>query len=207
MSIPIDIKFNESPNYFMVLDAVSRGINNLDKISKVAKLQKDEAELVINDLLMQRLIVKIEKKGFIFGKKKMETGITQTGIKLLNSKKQELEQQKQQMQQSYNNGDATRLQSYMESNRMWIPMMLFSGIMDMMFFTSIMSFTGISMNPMESALIGGDTNQDNDTNAEVTYAVDDQNGASGEVDSNISGYHYDNVGYDGFDDGGSFDSF
>jgi hypothetical protein len=207
MSIPIDIKFNESPNYFMVLDAVSRGINNLDKISKVAKLQKDEAELVINDLLMQRLIVKIEKKGFIFGKKKMETGITQIGIKLLNSKKQELEQQKQQMQQSYNNGDATRLQSYMESNRMWIPMMLFSGIMDMVFFTSIMSFTGISMNPMESALIGGDTNQDNDTNAEGTYAVDDQNGASGEVDSNISGYDYDNVGYDGFDDGGSFDSF
>jgi hypothetical protein len=90
---------------------------------------------------------------------------------------------------------------------MWIPMMLFSGIMDMMFFTSIMSFTGISMNPRESALIGGDTNQDNDTNAEGTYAVDDQNGASGEVDSNISGYDYDNAGYDGFDYGGGFDSF
>lgn len=209
MSIPIDIKYNESPNYFMVLDAVSRGINNLDKISKVAKLQKDEAELVINDLLMQRLIVKIEKKETgKNGKKKMETGITQIGIKLLNSKKQGLEQQKQQMQQSYDNGDATRLQSYVESNRMWIPMMLFSGIMDMMFFTSIMSFTGISMNPMESTLIGGDTSyQDNDTNAKGTYAVDDQNGASGEVDSNISGYDYDNVGYDGFDDGGSFDSF
>jgi hypothetical protein len=208
MSIPIDVKFNESPNYFIVLDAVSRGINNLDKISKSTKLQKDEVELVINDLLMQRLIVKIEKKGFIFGKKKMETGITQIGIKLLNAKKQELERQKQQMQQSYNNGDATRLQSYMESNRIWIPMMLFSGIMDIMFFTSIMSFMGIRMNPMESALIGGDSSyQDIGTNADGTYAADDKSEASGEGDSNISGYDYDNVGYDGFDDGGGFDSF
>ena len=209
MSIPIDIKFNESPNYFMILDAVSRGINNLDKISKATKLQKDEVELVINDLLMQRLIVKIEKKGFIFGKKKMETGITQTGINLLNAKKQELEQQNQQMQRSYNNGDATRLKSYMESNRIWVPMMLFSGIMDMMFFTSVMSFMGISMNPMESALIGDDASyyQDIGTNADGTYAVDDQSGASGERDGNISGYDYDNVGYDGLDDGGGFDSF
>ena len=208
MSTPTDIKFNESPNHFMVLDAVSRGINNLDKITKVTKLKKDEVELVINDLLTQRLIVKIEKKGFMFGKKKIETGITQIGIKLLNAKKQELEQQKQQMQQSYNNGDATRLQSYMESNRMWIPMMLFSGIMDMMLFTSMMSFMGIGMNPMESALIGGDAGyQDIGTNADGTHPVTDQSGASGEGDSNTSGPDYDNVGYDGFDDGGGFDSF
>jgi hypothetical protein len=208
MSIPTDVKFNESPNHFMVLDAVSRGINNLDKITKVTKLKNDEVELVINDLLTQRLIVKIEKKGFIFGKKKIETGITQIGIKLLNAKKQELEKQKQQMQQSYNNGDGTRLQSYMESNRMWIPMMLFSGIMDMMFFTSMMSFMGIGMNPMESALIGGDASyQDIGTNADETRPVTDQNGASGEGDNNISGSDYDNVGYDGFDDGGGFDSF
>jgi hypothetical protein len=208
MSIPIDLNFNESPNYFMVLDAISRGINNLDKISKATKLQKDEVELVINDLLTQRLIVKIEKKGFIFGKKKMETGITQIGIRLLNAKKQELEQQKQQMQRSYNNGDATRLQSYMESNRMWMPMMLFSGIMDMILFTSIMSFMGISMNPMESALMGGDTSyHDIGTNADGTYAAADQSGASGDIDNNISRYDYDNVGYDGFDYGGSFDSF
>lgn len=87
-------------------------------------------------------------------------------------------------------------------------MMLFSGIMDMMFFTSIMSFMGISTNPMESALIGGDTgNQDIGSNADGTYAVADQSGASGEVDNNISGYDYDNVGYDGFDYARGFDSF
>ena len=86
-----DGKFDESPKHFMVLDAVSRGINNVDKISRVTKLQKDEVQLIVNDLLTQRLIVTIEKKGFIFGKKKVELGITQIGIKLLNAKKQELE--------------------------------------------------------------------------------------------------------------------
>ena len=35
---------------------------------------------------------------------------------------------------------------------MWIPMMLCSGIMNMMFFASMMSFMGMAMNPSESAM-------------------------------------------------------
>src|SRR5919206_1197741 len=181
-----DGKIEKGPNHFMVLDAVSRDINSVEKIAAATKLNNEEVQLILNDLLTQRLIVKIEKKGFIFGKKKIETGITQIGIKLLNAKKQELEQQKQQMQQSYNNGDGTRLQSYMESNRMWIPMMLFSGIMDMMFFTSMMSFMGIGMNPMESALIGGDaTHHEAGASADGTHSGHDQSATSG-GDSNTS---------------------
>jgi hypothetical protein len=30
-----------------------------------------------------------------------------------------------------------KIQDFMDSNRMWMPMMLFSGIMNIMFFTSI----------------------------------------------------------------------
>src|ERR687892_2391523 len=116
----------ESPNHFIVLDAISRGISNVSKISKASKLDNPEAELIANDLLTQRLIVKTERKGLIFRKKKLEFGITDIGMKLLNAKKEELEQKKQQMQQSYNNGDGTQLQSYMDANRMWMPMMLFS---------------------------------------------------------------------------------
>src|SRR5919206_4830328 len=160
-----DGKIEKGPNHFMVLDAVSRDINSVEKIATATKLNNEEVQLILNDLLTQRLIVKIEKKGFIFGKKKIETGITQIGIKLLNAKKQELEQQKRQMQQSYNNGDGTRLQSYMESNRMWIPMMLFSGIMDMMFFTSMMSFMGLAMNPIESSMVGGSDSYSQDTSS------------------------------------------
>jgi hypothetical protein len=197
MSTATNGEFNESPNHFMVLDAVSRGTNNVDKITRVTKLQNYEVQTIVNDLLTQRLIVKIEKKGFLFGKKKVELGITEMGIKLLNAKKQELEQQKQQMQESYENGDGAQLQSYMESNRMWMPMMLFSGIMDMMFFTSMMSFMGMGMNPMESSIIGSDSSHPHDA---ASVDVNDQTGGD------TGGSDYDNSGFDGFD-GGGFDSF
>src|SRR5215469_10857015 len=109
--------------------------------------------------------------------KKVELRITQIGSKLLNVKKQELDQKRQQMQESYDNGDGTQLQSYMDANRMWMPMMLFSGIIDMMFFTSMMSFMGLRINPMESAIIGSDSGH-HDTGAS-THSVHDQSATSG----------------------------
>jgi hypothetical protein len=127
---------DKSPNHFMLLDAISKGLTNVDKIARDTKLDDDEVESIVSDLLTQRLILKGERKDFIFGKKKVELRITQIGSKLLNVKKQELDQKRQQMQESYDNGDGTQLQSYMDANRMWMSMMLFSGIMDMMFFTT-----------------------------------------------------------------------
>ena len=87
-------KLDESPNHFIVLDAISRGISNVDKISKASKIDKMEVELIANDLLTQRLVVKRETKGLIFRKKKLELGITDIGMKLLNAKKEELEQKR-----------------------------------------------------------------------------------------------------------------
>ncbi|HYY66639.1 MAG TPA: MarR family transcriptional regulator [Nitrososphaeraceae archaeon] len=195
-------KFNETPNHFIVLDAVSRGINDVDKIVRATKLDKGEVELIVNDLLTQRLIVNTEKKGFLFGRKKVQIAITEIGIRLLNVKKQELEQKRKQMQQSYDNGDGTQLQSYVDANRMWIPMMLFSGIMDMMFFTSMMSFMGLAMNPFENAMVGGSDSYYHDTSSsggDDTNSADDQAGTSG---------GNDDVSNSGdFDSGGGFDSF
>jgi hypothetical protein len=34
-------RFNESPNHFMVLDALARGMKKIDSIAKVIKLSKD----------------------------------------------------------------------------------------------------------------------------------------------------------------------
>ena len=207
-------KFNETPNHFMVLDAVSRGINDVDKIARATKLSKGEIELIVNDLLTQRLIINTEKKGFLFGRKKVQIAITEIGIKLLNVKKQELEQKRKQMQQSYDNGDGTQLQSYVDANRMWIPMMLFSGIMDMMFFTSMMSFMGLAMNPIESSMVGGSDSYSQDTSSssssssgDDTNSADDQAGISGGNDDVSNSGDFDSGGgFDGFD-GGGFDSF
>lgn len=204
---------NDSPNHFMVLDAITKGVSSIDKIGKAIKLSKDEVELIVNDLLSQRLIVKVEKKGFVFLKKKINLGVTEIGIKLLNAKKQELEEKRQQMQQSYENGNGTQLQGYMDANRSWIPLMLFSGIMDILFFTSMMSFMGLGMNPVESALVSSDsTVQDTGGNTGEAHHVDDQSGTTGNdsigtIDSNVDGTAAtDSGGFDGFD-GGGFDSF
>ncbi|MDW0136708.1 MAG: MarR family transcriptional regulator, partial [Nitrososphaeraceae archaeon] len=59
-----EVNIRESPKHFIVLDAISRGTNNIDKISKVSKLPKSEVELIVNDLVFQRLITTNEKRGF-----------------------------------------------------------------------------------------------------------------------------------------------
>ena len=86
--------------------------------------------------------------------RKKEIEITETGLKLLNSKKEELERKWKDVQQMYNNGNKSQLQQYMQNqnNRSWVPLMLFMGIMDIMFFMTMMSFIGMAMNPMEGSM-------------------------------------------------------
>src|SRR5687768_7721493 len=145
-----NVRVNESPNHFMVLDAISRGMKTVDKIARVTKLGKPEVELIINDLMQQRLVIGTEKKSF-FGGKKTEFAVSHTGMQVLSTKKAELQKQAQQMQQWYQNGQTQQLQGYMDNNRMWMPLMLFSGIMNVMFMMSMFSMMGMAMNPAESA--------------------------------------------------------
>jgi hypothetical protein len=147
------VRINESPNHFIVLDAIGRGLKSFDKIAKVTRLDRAQIELIISDLIEQRLVIRTEKKGFL-GRIKVELTISHTGLQLLNAKKQELGKQWQQIQQWQNNGQTQQLQGYMENNRMWIPMMLFSGIMNAMFFMSMMSMLGMAMSPAESGIVG-----------------------------------------------------
>jgi hypothetical protein len=194
----------------MILDAIARGITNISKIARVIKINDDaEVELIVNDLLTQRLIMKSEMRGLL-GRKKTEIRITETGLRVLNTKKQELEQKLEQVQRWYGNGDRSKLESFMDSNRAWMPMMLFSGIMNAMFFMSMMSLMGMAMNPAESAAIGshGDQNtqpgthnddNNNDSNQEQT----DQSGGETADYSNVA----DSAGFEGFDGGGGFDNF
>jgi hypothetical protein len=190
-------KFNESPNHFMVLDAVSRGMKKIDSISKVTKLSKDEVELIVNDLVAQKILIKNEKKGF-FGNKKIELDIADTGIKILNTKKQELSEKSERLQQLYETGDKSQVQSFMDSNRMWIPMMLFSGIMNMMFFASMMSFMGMAMNPAESAVTEGQVDQNTAGAEDAAATADNSDSGASEMDTSGGG----DAGFEGFDGGG-----
>ncbi len=180
-----DTKFgkNNNPTHFIVLDAIGRGIKDIDRIAKTTRLPRDEVELIVNDLSSQRLIIKEEKKRKFFGGKKVEATVTETGLRMLNSKKQELEEQAQQLRQWQSNGNTTQLQSYMNSNRSWVPFMLFSGIMDVIFFTSIFSMLGMTMNPMESQMAaesGGGGAEDAATGGEDSSQVGGEADTSGD---------------------------
>jgi len=187
--------FNASPNHFMVLDAISRGMKKTDSIAKATKLSQEEVELIINDLQTQKLIVKQTKKGF-FGNRKIEVYVTDTGFKVLEAKKQELVNKSKYLQQLYETGNRGQMQTYMDDNRMWMPMMLFSGLINAVMFTSMMSFMGMSMNPSES------TQSDAQAAESGGSGADDSGSAS---DTGETG-DYSDMDVGGMDTGG-FDSF
>src|SRR5262245_3224331 len=191
-----EVKVNDSPNHFMVLDTISRGMKTAEKISKVTKLDKSEVELILNDLVIQRLVVRREKKGFF--RNKTEFSINETGQSLLESKKRELQRKANDIEQAYGNGNTSQLQSFMEADRAWIPMMLFSGLINVLFFTSMMSFMGMAMSPQESSMTGDASSASESTDSASDTAGQDDAGA---VDSGS-----DSSGGGGFE-GGGFDSF
>ncbi|MGA9218814.1 MAG: MarR family transcriptional regulator, partial [Nitrososphaeraceae archaeon] len=55
-------KINESPSHFMVLEAIARGIDSIDKISNAVRKNKDELSSIVNDLVIQRLATMVEKR-------------------------------------------------------------------------------------------------------------------------------------------------
>jgi hypothetical protein len=192
----------KNPRHFMVLNAIAMGIKDIDKISRTTKLPRQEVELIINDLSSQRLILKEERKRRFFGGKKLDLKISDTGMRILHSKKSELEQQAEKLRQWQRDGNTTQLQSYMESdnNRSWIPFMLFSGIMSAIFFTSMMSMMGMALNPMESQMA-----QESGSGSEgegAGSAESETNSGSGEASE--TGDMADTGGGDfgGFDGGG-----
>ncbi len=175
-----NIKVTESPKHFMVIDAISRGIGYVGKIAKVTKVDKAEVEMVLKDLAVQKLIVIEQKKG-LFGRK-VQARITDNGSRLLSFKKQELEEKSRHLESMYINRDRRGVESFMDDNRVWIPMMIFSGIMSAMMFASMMSFMGMAMNPAEAAMAGDAANADAQGAAD-TQSADSDNG----VASNDSG--------------------
>jgi DNA-binding MarR family transcriptional regulator len=148
-----DIEAKENnPKHFMVLDAISKGMDDIGKIAKVTKLHKAEVELAVNELATQRLVLASAKKRRLFGRRELQVSLTLTGKRLLEEKKKQLEKKASELRNYYRNGDMEATQSFMNENRAWLPMMIFSGLMSAVMFASIMSFAGMAMNPAESAM-------------------------------------------------------
>lgn len=203
-----ETKVNDSPNHFMVLDAIGRGMTTADKISSVTRLDKTEVELILNDLAVQRLVNRTEKRGFL--RKKMEFTINQTGHALLDSKKRELEQKTKDIKQAYGSGNTAQFQSFMGTDRAWIPFLLFSGLLDVVFFASAMSFLGLAMSPQESSMAGdtgGASDSGSDSASDSDTAGQEDSGAADSSSSgggDFGGGGFDSSGGSGMDFGGDF---
>ncbi len=98
----------------------------------------------------------------------------------------------------YTNRDRRGVESFMEDNRAWIPMMIFSGIMSAMVFASMMSFMGMAMNPAEAAVAGDAAYADAQGSADTQSAANDDN--SGTSDTGTTDISTE--GSSGFDTGG-----
>jgi len=133
----------QEPNDVMILSAISQGAKKFDKISKKTKIDSQEVQNLLERLEDKGFIILIEKKG-LFGLKK-EIVLTDKGRKELEERKFELQQNWNQMIEIWKGGDKQKLQQHMDENRSIIPSMMFLGIMDMMMFSTMMGFMGMTM--------------------------------------------------------------
>jgi len=133
----------EEPTDVMVLSAISQGAKKLDKIRKKTRIEDNELDGLIERLESKGLITNIEKKGF-FGPKK-EISLTDRGVKELEERRFEMQKNWDQMVTLWKSGDKEKLEQHIDNNRSILPTMMFMGIMDMMMFSSMMSFMGLAM--------------------------------------------------------------
>jgi len=131
------------PNDVIVLSVISQGSNKFEKIRKKTRIDDKELNNLLERLESKNFITVTEKKGF-FGPKK-EIILTEKGRKELEERKFELEKNWNDMVTLWKNGNKQELQQQIDNNSTIFPSMMFLGIMDMMMFSSMMSFMGLAM--------------------------------------------------------------
>lgn len=131
------------PKDVIVLGTIKSGVKKFDKICKIAKIESEELEKILERLEERDLIKVVEKKGWLG--KKIELYTTDKGNKELENRIHELEGNWQQLVTLYKKGDKEKLNEYLEDQRGFFPMMIFFGIIDMMMFSMMFSLIGASM--------------------------------------------------------------
>ena len=131
------------PKDVIILSAISKGAKKFDKIEKITKIFGQELNDMMERLEKNGLITIIEKKGF-FGPKK-DIVLTEKGQRELEERKFELQKNWNQMVTVWKSGDKQKLQQYMDNNKSFLPTMMFLGIMDIIMFSTMLSFMGMAM--------------------------------------------------------------
>ncbi len=83
--------YDLDPTDFTILDAISKGMDAIDKIVRLTELDEAEVELAINRLGAHRLIFASAKKRTLLERRGLLFSMTETGRRLLKEKKTFLE--------------------------------------------------------------------------------------------------------------------
>ena len=131
------------PHDVMVLGAIKNGKKKFDKIQKATKINPEELNKIL-ERLEKREFIRVETKKGFFGPK-IEIDITEKGENEISERIHELEQHWDQMTMFWKSKDKEKFKQYMDDNRSIIPMMMFFGIIDMIMFSTMLSFMGAQM--------------------------------------------------------------
>ena len=131
------------PKDVIVLEAINKGAKKFNKIENITKIDGKELNEILENLDKKGLIAIVEKKGFFSIKKAIN--LTEKGQRELHERKFELQKNWDQMVTMWKGGDKQKLQQYMDNNKSFLPTMMFLGIMDILMFSTMMSFMGMAM--------------------------------------------------------------
>ncbi len=163
------------PKDLMVLNAIAKGYNTEEKIARTTGLSTFEVATIIERLLLNGLIYRKEKKGFL-GRRKIEVIITEKGYKELDVRRHELEQRWQRLVTLAEQGKRNEFEKEAMGIRSWIPLMVFMGIMDVMMWMTMLNMMNLAAQDFMPAGMPG--------------------GAGGGYDGGDMGGEYGDMGFD-----------
>ena len=133
----------EGAKDLIVLDAISNGARQFNKISKVTKIKPEKLNNILEKLENRGFITIQEKKGWLG--KKIELNVTEKGNKEVEERVHELEGKWVDMRNAYESGDKQKLQQIMKNEKSFLPTMMFFGVIDIMMFSMMFSMMGMAM--------------------------------------------------------------
>ena len=133
----------EGAKDLIVLDAISNGARQFNKISKVTKIKPEELNNILEKLENHGFITIQEKKGWLG--ENIELYVTEKGYREIEARVHELEGKWTSMRDAYESGDKQKLQQIMKNEKSFLPTMMFFGVIDIMMFSMMFSKMGIAM--------------------------------------------------------------
>ena len=133
----------EGAKDLIVLDAISNGARQFNKISKVTKIKPEKLNNILEKLENRGFITIQEKKGWLG--EKIELYVTEKGNKEIEERVHELEGKWTSMRDAYESGDKQKLQQIMKNEKSFLPTMMFFGVIDIMMFSMMFSMMGMAM--------------------------------------------------------------